>query len=261
MDVGYWILDFGCWISDARFLVKPNMKRISAHRRDDLLSILSGIDISVPPRGTNRTTAHTERWSICRLLSTLAWENKLDYPCVGRKSERPDYVFRLGVQGVGIEITEAVKEDLARTEVLPEANLSSVIDISLFKWRDKRKTLDELRQIARKTELTGPGWVGDEPYHEFADAISDKVEDKTRKLNEETFSRFDEDWLLIYENLTLPGADKNQAAEYLTYSLNNYWGSESFHRIFLESGEFIIELTRERLAMYRICDLWSANGA
>ncbi len=236
------------------------MKGISAHSRDALLSSLSGIDISVPPRGTNRTTAHTERWSICRLLSTLAWENKLDYPCVGHKSERPDYVFRLGVQDVGVEITEAVKEDLARTEVLPVANPSSVIDTSLFKWRDRRKTLDELRQIAKKIKLTGPGWAGDEPYQEFADAISETVENKTRKLNEDTFSRFDKDWLLIYENLTLPGVDRNQAAEYLTYSLNNYWGSNAFHRIFVESGEFIIELTHERLAMHRICDLWSAHG-
>ncbi len=234
------------------------MKLISAHNRDALLSSLSGIDISVP----QRKTEDRERWSICRLLSTLAWENKLDYPCVGIKSERPDYVFKLGVQRVGIEITDAVKEDLVRTEVLPEANSSSVIDISLFKWRDRRKTLDELRQIARERKLTGPGWVEDEPYQEFADAISDKVEDKTRKLNEDTFSRFDEDWLVIYEYLALPaGLKRSNAASYLCLSLTSYWGLNAFHRIFVESGEFIIELTRERLAMYRICDLWSANGA
>lgn len=250
LDVGYWMLD-------AKFFTKPDMKRISAHSRDALLSILSGIDIYKSPRDSNRTTEYRERWSMCRLLSTLAWENKLDYPCVGHKSERPDYVFRLGEQSIGIEITDAVKEDRVRTEVLPAVNSSSVIDISLFKWRDSRKTLDELRQIARKTELNGPGWDGDEPYQEFADAISDKVGDKTSKLNEETFSRFDEDWLIIYENLTLPpGVDRNQAAGYLTCSLKDYWGSESFHRIFIESKKFIIKLTRERLAMYRICDLW-----
>lgn len=237
-------------------LVNPNLKRISAHSRDALLSNLSGIDVSVPPRGTSRTSTHTETWSICRLLSTLAWENKLDYPCVGYKSERPDYVFRLGVQSVGVEITEAVKEDLARTEVLPEADSSSVIDISLFKWRDRRKRLDELRQIARERELTGPGWVGDEPEQEFADAISDTVEEKTRKLNEGTFSRFDEDWLVIYENLALPALKKSNAASYLCLSLANYWGSHAFQNIFIESGEFIIELTRERRARYRICDLW-----
>lgn len=234
---------------------KPDMKRVSAHSRDSLLSSLSRIDISMPFRDSNRTTAHTERWSICRLLSTLAWENKLDYPCVGHKSERPDYVFRLGVQSVGIEITEAVKEDLARTEVLPKADPSSVIDISLFKWRDRRKKLDELRQIARETKLTGPGWTGDEPEQEFADAISDVVENKTRKLNEDNFSRFDEDWLVIYENLALPPLEKNNTASYLCLSLANYWGSNTFQRIFVESGIFIIELTSERYAMYRICDL------
>lgn len=162
------------------------------------------------------------------------------------------------MQSVGIEITEAVKEDLARTEVLPKADPSSVIDISLFKWRDRRKKLDELRQIARETKLTGPGWIGDEPEQEFADAMSDKVEDKTMKFNEDTFSRFDEDWLVIYENLALPDINESIAASYLCLSLANYWESNTFQRVFVESGNFIIELTREKLAMYRICDLWSS---
>ena len=232
------------------------MEQLSAHNRDSLLSYLSTVDISVPPRGEGRTTEHTERRLICRLLSTLAWEHKLSYPCVAKKSERPDYVLRFGTQCVGVEITEAVKEDLARTEVLPEARSKTVIDISLFRWRDKKKTLAELRQIASQTKLTGPGWTGDEPEQEFADAISDKVEDKTRKLNEDSFSRFDEDWLLIYENLALPALNRNTAASYLCLSLSNYWESKAFHRVFIESGEFIIEFSHEKLSMHRICDLW-----
>ncbi len=239
---------------------KPHLERISAHSRDALLSRLSSINISVPPRGSERTTAHTETWSICRLLSTLAWEDKLDYPCVWCKDERPDYVLQLGEQHAGVEITEAVKVDLARTEVLPENDSDSVIDISLFKEQDKRKSLSELRHIASQSKLTGPGWVGDEADQEFARAISNRVERKTKKLNEDTFSRFDENWLVIYDNLALPGMNRNNAVDCLCRALVSYWGSNAFHRIFVESGELLIDLSRERLAVYNICDLWKSNG-
>ena len=232
------------------------MERLASYNRASLLSILSGIDISVPPRGSERSTKDTERWSICRLLSTLAWQNMLEYPSVVEKSQRPDYVIRLGEDHVGIEITEAVKEDLARAEVLSDAKSNSVIDISLFKWRDQRKTLEELRQIVTQTTLRGPGWVGDEPEREFADAISDKIEEKTRKLNEDTFHRFDEDWLLIYENLRLPSLERAIAASYLCLSLSIYCGAASFNRIFIESWKFMIELSKDALSMHRICNLW-----
>lgn len=232
------------------------MERISAHNRDSLLSSLCTIDTAVPPRGKQRRTEHTECWSICRLLSTLAWNNKLEYPCIVEKSERPDYVIRLGENRVGVEFTEAVKEDLARAQVLPEAKLNSVIDISLFKWRDQKKTLEELRKIVMQTKLSGPGWAGDEPEREFADAISDKIEDKTKKLNEETFSRFNEDWLLIYENLSLPALRRDIAASYLCLSLATYWATTSFHKVFVESGEFMVELSKDTLSMHRICNLW-----
>jgi len=126
-----------------------HMERLFAYDRDSLLSSLCSIDTSVPPRGKERTTEHTERWSICRLLSTLSWENKLEYPCIVEKSERPDYVICLGKNRVGVEITEAVKEDLAKAEALPEAKVNNMIDTSLFKWRDRKKTLKVLKNYAR----------------------------------------------------------------------------------------------------------------
>lgn len=231
------------------------MINLAAHDRISLLTQLGQIDISVPPRGRERKTEHTERWSICRLLATLAWEHKLSFPCIVKKSECPDYCVKSD-RTIGIEITEAVKEDLARAHALPKPSKDGVIDLSLFRWRDRRKTLDELRSIVSETKLIGPGWSGDAPEKEFADAIADRIEDKTVRLNQKPFSRFDEDWLLLYENLSLPALNESKAASYLCLLLSEYWSENSFHRVFVESGRFIIELSRDSLCMNKLCDLW-----
>lgn len=228
---------------------------ISAENSGSLLEQLGRIDISVPPRGNDRTTMHTERWGICRLLATLAHTNKLSYPCLLRKSERPDFKLTHGQIEVGVELTEAVNEDLARAETLPEAQ-NGVIDTSLFRWGRDSRTLDELRAIAGADRLNGPGWGGDSPENEFAAAIKDITERKTRNLNQAGYSRYGEDWLLVYENLHLPALDRLKASTLLGTALSAYWGAETFHRVFVESHEFIIELTPDRLCMHELHDMW-----
>lgn len=213
------------------------MKYLSAHNRNTLLSKLTDIDIEVPLRGSDRTTEHTERWSMCRLLSTLAWKYDLEYPLIVTKSERPDYILEKSEYLVGVEVTEAVKEDMVRAQALHDNDTDEVLDTSLFKWRDRRKTNDELRGIKKSVSLTGPGWEGDEREKEFADAISDIVEKKSRKLLEETYQRGDEDWLVIYDNLALHKIDRTKSLSYLCISLDNYWSNDTFDRIYIESGE------------------------
>lgn len=233
------------------------MNKISAYSRNSLLAQLSEVDITVPPRGEGRTTMHEERWSICRLLSTLAWEHRLQYPLILSKRERPDFACRFGNFKAGIEVTGAIKEDLARLHALPDAQKDGVIDLSLFKWRDQKKTLDELREIASQTQLTGIGWPGDAPEQELSDAMTDVVATKTKKLNDESYTCFDEDWLLIYENLSLPALNRSKSASYLCLALSEYWSDTSFTRIFIETGQFMVELSQDSLKMHELCNLWS----
>ena len=232
--------------------------KITAYSRHSLLQRLSTIDTSVSLQGKGRTTEETERWSICRLVSTLAWERKLRFPFKCEKSERPDFVLSInGHPHIGVEVSEVVNEDLVRTEVLPEAaDSDSIVDSSLFRWRDGKRKVKELRKIASETSLTGPGWVGYEPETEFADAITDRIAVKTRKLNEDDYARFNENWLLLYENLALPALKRSLAISYLSLSLANYWKDDKFSRVFVETDRYIAEISATRVSMYDVWDLW-----
>lgn len=235
---------------------------LEADSKSDLSGKLSEMDISVPSRSRGRTSLHTENWCICRLLSTLNNNNRLAFPAEVSKSERPDFVITINRNpSFGVEITEAIQEDLAQTMTLPEAQLpESVMDPSLFRWRDPKKSLEEKRDIASRTYLSGPMLVGDDPEKEFAQAIKDITCEKTRKLNKDTFQRFGENWLGIYDNVSLAGLEKEKAADYAWSALKPYWCKSSFShifgRIFVESGTDIIEFSQSSFHLHRLCDLW-----
>ena len=86
-------------------MTKTNIK--IATSKENLLSILSSLDMSVPPIGMGRTKEHVERWSICKLLSTLANQNQLTYPLQLIHNDRPDFLIKFTNERVGIEFTEA----------------------------------------------------------------------------------------------------------------------------------------------------------
>jgi len=100
-------------------------------------------------------------------------------------------------------------------------SFTAIIDPSLFKWGVPKKSLAELRSIASKTKLTGPGWIGNEMEDEWSIAISDVSRRKTSKLNSQGFSKFDKSWLLIYDNLDSGNIDLSSA--YLVKELVDYW--------------------------------------
>lgn len=97
------------------------MESISAKSHHELQALLVGIDISVPHRGDQedkRTTAHVERWSICKFLATYGHTRFIRYPLLVEKRERPDYRMSSRDLMVGIEITEAVSQDMARIDAM-----------------------------------------------------------------------------------------------------------------------------------------------
>lgn len=243
----------------------PEWRALEAYSKNDLSGKLSKIDISVPPRVCGRTSQHVEKWCICRLLSTLNNSNRLAFPIKIDKSERPDFTMTLNENtSIGVEITEAIQEDYAKAITLPEAQRpESVVDPSLFPWGAPKKSLEEQRDIASRKALSGPMQAGDDPEKEFAQAIKDITLDKTEKLNEDDFQRFDENWLGIYDNLGLPiiaPEQKEKAAAYASLALESYWRESSFshifNRIFVETGTYFIELCQSSSRLNRLCDLW-----
>ena len=120
---------------------------INASGKIELDNELKSIDISVPPRGEGRTTDHCERWSICRFLSTLNQEGKIDFPIDVQKQERPDFYIHSGGRELGVEHTEAIPSDYAKAMAIAEREKpDAIIDMSLFKIGET-KSLDEIRGI------------------------------------------------------------------------------------------------------------------
>jgi len=235
-----------------------NMEDIVARSSSELIATLCRIDITVPPRRAGRTTEDCERWSICRLLATLARESFLKYPLKLQHQDKPDFLLNIGDIQVGVEFTEAIPTDLAHASALAEDEApDGVIDMSLFKWRGQKRTTNELRDILASNKLTGPGWIGDDLKRNWTEAISDNVLNKTKKLSSEGFTRFDNNWLLIYDNLPQQMSDITKAIDCLESWIGDYWNNKKgFQAIFIETGNRIVEFLSSTHKIMKINDLW-----
>lgn len=230
---------------------------IKARSVTDLINQLASINISVPPIEEGRTTEHCERWNICHLLASIYTVYSPEFPIELIKRERPDFLLTTSRSAIGIEITEAIQSDYARARVLPEAMKDdSVIDPSLFKWGSPKKSLQELREIVSRKELTGPGWEGDEVEVEWSNAIKDTINKKTKKLFSKGFQKFNENWLSIYDNANSFALDINKASAYINEALRDYWSTGCFNVIFVEIGELILKITQTNSMQIHLNDLW-----
>ncbi len=230
---------------------------LSADGCRDLEEQLSSIDISVPPREEGRTTADCERWSIMRFLAALNNASELQFPLTVTKRERPDFSVEVGTEIWGVEITEAIPTAYARAlTIAAKENPEAMIDISLFKYGED-KSLEEIREIVNASKLTGPGWVGKGAEKELSQAISQAVLIKTQKLRKRGFSKFPSNILLIYENMPLPSLDLNAVLALIAEELSTYWGSEeTFHRVYIESGQKMIAFSANSHYAIEIPKLW-----
>jgi hypothetical protein len=210
---------------------------LKANNADDLLKALADVDISVPGRTKGRTTEHTERYSICHLLSTLAETDYLSYPLCLTKRERPDFLLNCNEQTIGIEITEATSHDYSSYQALIEHKKPGhFIEPTHFRHG---KTLGNERKkdLLQKDKLTGVPWSGDEVEKEWSLFIKDAIEKKTKKLQEDSFSKFDQNWLVIYDNSPPSFLNEEDLIPYIETLFpirSSFW----FDLIFIESSWF-----------------------
>ena len=236
------------------------MDDVRAQSPSELLVILQATEISVPPRTKGRTKEGCERWSMYRLLSTLAARNLIEYPVHLHHQDKPDFRMQTGRENVGIEVTEAISQDYAAASALSEKeNPDAVIDMSLFKWGGQSKTVDELREIISQKKLTGPGWEGDSPEGEWGEVITQIIETKHMRLVSPEFESVSTNWLLIYDNLPLPNPEPILSLNYLSHNLRSYWlRSPRFDSIYVESGDEIFRLTALGSVRWIVNNVWKS---
>lgn len=230
------------------------MDKIYSHNRSDLFEKLSIVDISVPLRSEGRKSKHCERWSICLWLSTIP---NLEFPLTLVHQDKPDFYLKTGTNEYGIECTEAIPEDYAQAIAISEKNSNKTSpEMSLFTW-DQKKTFKEIYEITKRTKLSGPGWEGDYPEHEWACCMLEITMAKNVLIQKPEFKKFSNNFLLIYDNLPLPAIDYSKASTCLMSKLDNYWnGKLVFDTIFVQTDKLLMKFTCSGVDEFNVINLW-----
>lgn len=191
----------------------------AANSSADLLLQLKSNPPSVAVRGQGRTKEQTQARSTYSLLSALACTGYLTFPLEGRCGDRPDFELHFGETSIGVEITEVTDENFARAQVIRDREFpNALIDGSIFRWANRPIKSRRLRKFLSQVgdRLTGPGFVGDHPEYEWAQATLDTIASKTASINACEYRPLPQYWLAIHENLLhLPGVNLPRAVGYL----------------------------------------------
>lgn len=224
----------------------------------DLHVALSRIDITVPGRIDGRTSQHTERWTICRLISTLSEYGRLAFPMSLTHGDRPDCLLSAGFVDIGVEVTEAVPPQWAEFCALRDREFpNALLELAQFRWGSVEKTIDETREILCSNQLTALGWAGDSVEREWAGYIDGAIRSKNEKSKKQGFVRHSQNWLAIYDNLPLPNVYVTDGLKYLLPMIQDTWSHRhSFDRVFIEHGPVVVAIGAGEHEILELKDLW-----
>ncbi|GAA4344745.1 hypothetical protein [Kangiella taiwanensis] len=232
---------------------------IKANSKSELLSILSSEDITVPPRHKGRTTNHTEKYCLFKMLATLAQHKLLKYPIEIVNRERPDFVFKACGQSIGIEQTEAVPENLAKQDFLRgKMGKNEVHFISKHHPKEAKKTTKQLKHEINNTVPSG-GWVGDSVEVNWSEAMVYFIEKKEINGLKAGYASFDENSLLIYDNWPTAALDVDIGAKYLAKRLNEHTSKYNFDKIYILSHGYLLVFKGSSFEKYTVNELWQSS--
>ena len=230
---------------------------IEAISRDDLIGKLGTIDISVPSRAAGRTTKHVERWCICRLLSTLSTSDLLDYPLTVIFRDKPDIQLGQDTHLIGIEITEAVFENAAKIQAIRESDIFKQDDCFLnHKHSITAPKFNTKKARKMATQDGQEPWFSGQAEREWIKAMIHRIDEKEKGALKTDFQRYPDNWLLIYDNLSLPVMDLDDVLIPLFQLLNQRNDEVFFSHICIEKGEQLILITPYEIQKYQLVDLW-----
>jgi hypothetical protein len=213
---------------------------LHAESAADLREKLAFLNIEVSPRSAGRTTKQAELFSIAHLLSSLPSE-RFSFPLSVEHADRPDFVVTSNDQSIGIELTEAVPENVARASALRESGVGpKVFFVPRARPGEPPKSTAALKEEI-KMSRPGPPWVGDAPEREWAEAMLHFANIKVAKAKQEGFDMYPLNWLLIYDNWPLPSVHYVKASSMLAMKFNDAATHATFDRVFVLGSRFLCE--------------------
>ena len=229
---------------------------------DNLMHILSRLDISLPPLGLGRTKGNDERFAICMLLSSLAKAKELTFPLQLTHHDKPDFQLRSGAETIGIEVTYARNQNQAHFKALMNrSDQQKVYSTNVFS-PDRPLSNDETKELLTH-EVTGFQLMGDEPYKNWAKYVSRSVQEKSNDFNKLEFRKFSKNCLCVI--VEAPGMicvdDINKAIGFL-YKV---WPKKiGFDCVYIQHFDWIIKITPSLLSkfvtFYVANDIWGFFG-
>lgn len=221
-----------------------------AESAEDLRCKLALVNVEVAPRSAGRTKEQTERFSIAHLLSSLP-SDRFAFPLTVEHGDRPDCVVRFNERSIGIELTEAVPENVARASVLRQSGLGpEVYFIPRALPGEPPRSTAELRQEI-KLDRPGPPWEGNAPEREWADAMLYFATAKVEKARKPGFVLHPRNWLLIYDNWPLPAVRHAEASSILASKCAEAAIFATFDRVFVLNSKFLCEVS-ERVELHEV---------
>lgn len=239
----------------------PRLDAISANEAGSLLSALAQVDIAVPPRGKGRTSHHTERWTICRLVATLTDTDLLGFPLTLTHEDKPDFVIATPTGRIGVEVSEAIPVAYAKfSEIANREHPGAVLELCHFRPNSPALTTKQMRGLLANQRLTGPGWQGDAPERDWANFMRSRILAKQQSLSKTGFRVLSRNWLAMYDNLPYPIRSASDALMYL--DLSEVWrAAPTFESIFIEHADEIVALHSDGSARtLKLRDLWRSAG-
>lgn len=143
---------------------------------------------------------------------------------------------------IGIEHMEAVPENHVRESIYRQQGIGPTVHI-LKKHQPgevSRSNDSILTDIIQ--DKAGAPWVGNEVEIEWAKVMLHCIDAKNAALNKSGFTKFTENWLLIYNKWPLPGVHYDEAISLLANSIQNRSAASEYNRVFILDSRFLCEI-------------------
>lgn len=211
----------------------------------DVSTFLISVDTSIPNRLEGGRKKQIEISATVNFLNQSKDEIFTEFPAKLVHSDKPDFRIFSKNNAIGIEVTEAIPEQLARAKVLLEKHFSedTILEPEFFEQDEPKIKNDEIIKIHKRSnkELFGPPSYGKSIEKRWLQGINNSVIKKTKKLNHVEFDKFQMNWLLIYDDQTKANLDKEYVLAKLSVDFNDYFNDKEnyiYDRIIIVSGEY-----------------------